>query len=154
MNASIQEASKSIILSHIQQLNPIFEKNSDVICVVNAGFIGTWGEWYYTSQDDFGKPSSPNYENRREVIEALLKALPTSRMIQLRTPFFKRTMYSFSALSDSKAFDKAQLQELGITMTAFWHQIQIMALTWIKILNINIKNKKPNIYLWVVKLVN
>lgn len=112
-NAIIQEASKSIILSHIQQLKPILEKNADVICLVNAGFIGTWGEWYYTSQDEFGKASNPNYENRKEVIEALLKALPENRMIQLRTPFFKRTMYSSSAINDSKAFDKSSVARIG-----------------------------------------
>lgn len=112
-NASTQEASKVIILSHIQQLKPIFEKNSDVICVVNAGFIGTWGEWYYTSQDEFGKSSNPNYNNRKEVIEALLKALPASRMIQLRTPLFKRTMYSSSAINDSEAFNKSSIARIG-----------------------------------------
>ena len=31
---------------HIQQLKPIFDEFSDVICVLEAGFIGVWGEWY------------------------------------------------------------------------------------------------------------
>lgn len=43
---------------HIQQLKPILEEFSDVICVLEAGFVGVWGEWYYT--DHY------NYQPKRE----------------------------------------------------------------------------------------
>ena len=36
------------VLRHIEQLKPLLQQNSDVILVVQAGFIGAWGEWYYT----------------------------------------------------------------------------------------------------------
>ena len=62
-----RDASKAQILSHIQQLTPIFNANSDIITAVQAGFIGTYGEWYYT--DHFGmNPTTADYANRREVV--------------------------------------------------------------------------------------
>ena len=36
------------------QLAPILQSNSDVILTVQAGFIGLWGEWYYTTH--YGMP--------------------------------------------------------------------------------------------------
>ncbi|KAK7501757.1 hypothetical protein BaRGS_00007188 [Batillaria attramentaria] len=37
------DASKDIVLQHIQQLSPIFHKYEAIITVLEAGFIGTWG---------------------------------------------------------------------------------------------------------------
>jgi hypothetical protein len=41
-------------VSHLKQLQPLIQANMDVISVVEAGFIGTWGEWtpgYSTSEN-------------------------------------------------------------------------------------------------------
>jgi len=43
------DASKSTILSHIAQLKPYLQDNADVIATVQMGFIGVWGEQYYTT---------------------------------------------------------------------------------------------------------
>ena len=86
------DASKTQMLAHINQLAPYLTENGDVIATVQAGFIGVWGEWYYT--DHFGiNPSSTDYTNRKDIVEALLAVLPNDRMVQLRTPDFKRQMY-------------------------------------------------------------
>lgn len=48
-------------LKHIAQLKPIIEKNWDVIALVEAGFIGTWGEWsprYGTASQNTGIATS------------------------------------------------------------------------------------------------
>ena len=42
------DAPKAQILRHLEQLQPILQPNRDVIAVVQAGFVGVWGEWYYT----------------------------------------------------------------------------------------------------------
>jgi hypothetical protein len=42
------------VIAHLNQLKPLIQANMDVISVVEAGFIGTWGEWtpgYSTSQN-------------------------------------------------------------------------------------------------------
>ena len=92
------DADKARVLEHLAQLQPVFQNNVDVIDAVEAGFIGNWGEWFYT--DYFvADPSDPasvtpaDYDNRREVLEGILNVLPASRTVQLRTPYYKYKVY-------------------------------------------------------------
>lgn len=92
-----QDASKAVILQHIAQLKPILQRNADVIALMHAGFIGVWGEWYYTSHfvDDPTKPwavSEAQWQNRLEVVEAELDALP-DRFVVLRYAHAKTNMF-------------------------------------------------------------
>ncbi|XP_060063016.1 uncharacterized protein LOC132543518 [Ylistrum balloti] len=94
------DATKDIMKVHISQLKPLFWNYRGIILAVQAGFIGTWGEWYYT--DHFGYPpplNSDNYKDRREIVESLLDAVPDDLQIQLRAPVFKREMYSYQPTS-------------------------------------------------------
>ena len=84
------------IRHHIEQITPKLTANEDIIYVVQAGFIGTYGEWYYTT-DDFnysvaGK-TLENYGNRAQVITDLLAAVPASRQVALRQPLYKRAYF-------------------------------------------------------------
>lgn len=85
-----------IVLRHVAQLKPYLQKNEDVIFVLQAGFVGSWGEWYYTSHFGFNPQSDADYQPRKRLTDALLDALPTSRQIQLRTPQFKMRMYGWT----------------------------------------------------------
>ena len=78
---------------HIEQLKPVLQRNSDVIMVLQAGFIGVWGEWAYT--DGFmSSPKTPeDYKSRRDVMVALLDALPKNRTIAVRTGRYKMNMF-------------------------------------------------------------
>ena len=60
------DAPKMIVLQHLTQLAPILNEHSDVILVVQHGFIGTWGEGYYT--DHFGDQGniSPQQQQDRQ----------------------------------------------------------------------------------------
>lgn len=109
------DAPKEIVLNHIQQLKPIFMDNADVIAVLQMGFIGIWGENYYT--DHFGDPSSngqgklydQDWLNRSEVLRALLDALPKDRMVQVRYPQLKqRFVYGVNALTDVEPLTSAE----------------------------------------------
>ncbi|MER3373087.1 MAG: DUF4832 domain-containing protein [Allomuricauda sp.] len=102
------DAPKEIVLGHIRQLSPVLTKNSDVITTLQLGFIGTWGENYYT--DYFGD-SSPNanqgklldknWQDRIDVLKALLDATPKDLMVQVRYPQMKqRYVYGVKALTD------------------------------------------------------
>ena len=85
------EPSKAQILAHIAQLKALFEKNADVIAVLQQGFIGAWGEGYYS--DIFytaGQATTQNWLDRADVLNALLDALPAQRMIQVRVPQMKQ----------------------------------------------------------------
>lgn len=81
------DASEATILSHIGQVGPIVAKNADVVAVWQAGFIGLWGEWHSSTN------GLENAASRKKIVDALLAALPTDRMIQLRTPHFKAEMW-------------------------------------------------------------
>lgn len=107
------DAPKSVILNHIQQLQPLWEANKDVLFHMDAGFIGGWGEWH-SSQNGLDTPV-----NRSEILGAILDALPVDRTVGIRTPHFKREIFSGSQLSDSakiteaNAFDGSDLSRVG-----------------------------------------
>lgn len=86
----------AVVLRHVEQLKPLLQKNEDVIFVLQAGFVGAWGEWYYTTHFGFDPRTDADYQPRKRLTEALLDALPASRQIQLRTPQFKMRMYGLS----------------------------------------------------------
>jgi len=127
------DAPKAIILNHISQLKPVLHDNADVIACVQLGFIGTWGEQYYS---DFFGDASPNaaqgklldqnWKDRIEVIKALLDAVPADRMIQLRYPQLKqRYIYGVNAplssapLTESGAFTENDIARLGFHNDCF-----------------------------------
>ena len=93
---SKEDPEVSVALRHVEQLKPLFQKNEDVIFVLQAGFVGTWGEWYYTGHFNFQPTTDADYQPRKQLTEALLAALPASRQVALRTPQFKMRMYGLS----------------------------------------------------------
>ncbi|WP_421876708.1 DUF4832 domain-containing protein [Marinoscillum sp.] len=115
-SAPYNDATPEIVQTHIGQLKPILRENADVIQVMQAGFIGTWGEWYYT--DHFaqspGQLTAEDWQNRLEVVESLLDALPDNRMIQIRTPGYKMNLFDTEeALTESDAFDGSNISRVG-----------------------------------------
>ncbi len=112
------DAPPEIVLLHIQQLAPVLHANSDVIFAVQAGFIGTWGEWYYTDyfSESPGVITEQNWIDRKSVVDALLDVMPDDRMIQLRTPTFKRKMLEedeFLPLMENEAYGGLPAARLG-----------------------------------------
>ena len=108
------DASKSQVLAHITQLKPILVEFADIIAVMQAGFIGTWGEWYYTDNFGYPTPSLSDLANRKAVFDSLLAALPTQRMIQIRTPSLKQKLYSSKiAITSSEAYTGSTKARIG-----------------------------------------
>lgn len=70
------------MLNHISQLGVLWKQYSDVIAVLQAGFIGRWGEWNSSSSGNLAKA------NRNAVVDALLAAAPADLPIQLRKPLW------------------------------------------------------------------
>jgi hypothetical protein len=100
------DAPKTWVLAHIQQLKPLILANADVIAVVQAGFIGAWGEWH-SSTNDLTEPTT-----RQEILEALVDAVPLSRSVQLRYPPYKRAIYG-DALTEADAFGPTRAARIG-----------------------------------------
>jgi hypothetical protein len=120
------DASKAVVLNHIQQLKPIFEEYASLITCVQMGFIGTWGENYYTdffgdaSSNGQGKLLDENWNDRIEVLQALLDAIPDEVMVQVRYPQLKqRIVYgitapvSSAALTAEEAFSGTDKSRIG-----------------------------------------
>lgn len=110
------DAPKAIVLNHIEQLKPLLVQNADVIACLQMGFIGTWGENYYSdyfgdasSNQNVGKLLDNNLQDRFDVLQALLNALPKDRMVQVRYPQFKqRFVYGINAALTSAALTGAE----------------------------------------------
>lgn len=101
------DATPEIVATHINQFAPLMQKYADVILCVQAGFIGSWGEWYYTENFVFNPSTDEQFQLRRELIDHLLEAVPVSRQIALRTPEYKikylRTTYE-DFMTEDEAF--------------------------------------------------
>lgn len=115
-----RDATKQMILTHISQLAPVLQANSDIIAVVQAGFIGAWGEWYATSQAEFGgygynhtDLTSSNIQNRRDILNALLNNLPANRAVQVRYPAFKMSAYSTTPVASYYVTSGSVLVRIG-----------------------------------------
>lgn len=110
------DAPVDVVLRHVEQLKPILQENEDVIFILQAGFVGVWGEWYYTENFNMNPSSDEDFEPRRRLVTALLDALPESRQIALRTPEFKMRMYNLSlkdTLTTASAHDGSALSRLA-----------------------------------------
>ncbi len=108
------DAPFSVISQHLDQLKPYLEKNADVIAVMQAGFIGAWGEGYYSSS---GLNSAAG---RYQVYNKLLRSLPVTRMIEVRTPSYKREFFQRSTnLTSDEAFSTLDIARVGFHNDCF-----------------------------------
>ena len=95
-DASLQWAQR-----HLEQLTPYLESNKDVIFALEAGFVGRWGEWYYSS--NYGNETQELTPNRRAILQSLISACPSGRFLLVRYPLIK-----LSYLGDEVPLDSAQ----------------------------------------------
>lgn len=116
-NKPYQDASPAIWQQHLLQLKPVLQANADVIYVVQAGFLGVWGEWYYSGQ---GIGSAIPQTTKKNLIGWLLDAVPASRCVQLRTPLFKTDYIGDAvALTAATAWKQDARSRLGHHNDAF-----------------------------------
>ena len=110
------DPAEKTVLRHVAQLRPLLQENADVIFVLQAGFVGVWGEWYYTDNFIMDPRSDADFQPRQRLTNALLRALPDSRQIALRTPQFKMRMYGLSlkdTLTAKTAFNLSDQSRLA-----------------------------------------
>jgi hypothetical protein len=102
----VPDADINLVLQHINQLKPVFAENSDVILVLQSGFIGAWGEGH-SSASGLDSPA-----NRKRITEALLTALPSNRSIQIRYPEYIKDLYP-QPLTEASAFGERNQARIG-----------------------------------------
>lgn len=114
----IVDATPAWVQRHLEQLQPHLAANADVIYVIEAGFVGVWGEWYYTS--NYGNESQHLNAKRRMVIEALFANAPTDRFILFRYPMIKTEYLGHSdPLTADEAFTGTVRARMGCHNDAF-----------------------------------
>ena len=102
------DAPLQVILEQLDQLEPLFHQYYDVIAYVEAGFIGAWGEWYYSSN------GLNNTDDRRSVLYKILDVLPLQRMAAVRTPGYKRAIFQTNdPLDYGQAFNQTRRARTG-----------------------------------------
>lgn len=72
------------ILRHLEQLKPLMEKNKGKIYVVQAAFIGLWGEWHHA----INVPPS----DYKRILEAIVDATPKELFVQVRMVSYKNIL--------------------------------------------------------------
>lgn len=96
---------------HIDALASTLQNHSDVIAVVQSGFVGAWGEGAYS--DYFGDAGSEDWDSRERVIEKLLEVVPSNRIVQVRRPEWKRIWYGENPVSEEAAHEDTPLARVG-----------------------------------------
>jgi hypothetical protein len=109
-----QDATKSQILAHIEQLKPILRQNSHLIATLQAGFIGAWAEWHSSANGLDGNTAA-----KSAILLALLDAVP-DRFVQIRTPTHKADIFGSNfPMTDSAAFSSNRYARVGHHNDAF-----------------------------------
>lgn len=112
------DATPEWVQRHLEQLQPHLAANADVIYVLEAGFIGSWGEWYYTA--NYGNESQHMNANRRLVIQHLFANVPTDRFILFRYPMIKTEYLNDSnPLTAEEGFSGTVKARMGCHNDAF-----------------------------------
>lgn len=107
------DAPIDIVMTHIEQLGPLWRKNKDVICLVDAGFIGGWGEWHSSAN------GLDSIHYKKQILFGILDEVPKDRMVVIRTPHYKRHIFAGdplngdSVLTRERAFDGSNLARVG-----------------------------------------
>ena len=116
--SSGSDASLTWVQRHAAQLKPYLVANADVIYVMEAGFVGEWGEWYYSN--NFGNETQHMNNNRKAVITAVLDACPADRFVLTRYPLIKiGYMGDENTLTSSQAHNGTARARLGHHNDAF-----------------------------------
>lgn len=94
------------ILSHIEQLEPFFNTNKDVIHVVQLGFMGRWGEWHSSAYSEEGY--------RKQIIKKVLEVVPAQTQILLRRPLFYKEYFEDGYFDTKLGFTSDNKARVGI----------------------------------------
>ena len=116
--SDIVDATPDWVKRHLEQLKPHLALNADVIYVLEAGFVGVWGEWYYSQ--NYGNETQHVTANRRKVIQYLFENAPADRFILFRYAMIQKEYLSDSEpLTAAEGFSGTQKARMGCHNDAF-----------------------------------
>ncbi len=98
----------NIILSQIEDLRGVYTTNEDIIFVVEAGYLGSYGEWHDGKYDK-------NITNKNQIIKKLLEVVPEKIQINLRKPMFITDYIgSKNTITEINAYSNEEIARLGL----------------------------------------
>lgn len=107
-SSSNVDAALPLLLSHMDQLAPYLEKNKDVIAIIEAGFIGSYGEGDNSANyGQTGRLTAQNWADRKIIASKQLQTVPVERMVTLHMPLEKMTFDGSAAVTASEAFNSS-----------------------------------------------
>ena len=80
-----EEEQEPYVYRHIEQLAPVLQKNIGLIAVMQAGFIGRWGEWHNTTL-------ATNQAAKNKIVSRLLAAIGEPYNVEMRYPTQKNDL--------------------------------------------------------------
>ena len=96
------------MLNQIESLKEVYQKNKDIIFVVEAGYLGSYGEWHSGKYD-----KDKNKTNT--VISKLLEVIPQNIQINLRKPsFIMDYIGTTETVTEDIAYSNKAIARLGL----------------------------------------
>ena len=96
------------ILRHLESLKVLLRRHSDVIYVLQCGFIGIFGEWHGSINH-----LEENIGFHGELFKAVLETLPDNRMTMVRYPGIKRRIFGNEPVTAENAFTTEPIARIG-----------------------------------------
>jgi len=124
------DADKETVLAHVKQVSKVLSNNADVVFAWQTGFIGVWGEMMFTDHwgdfDSQGVIHDKDWQDRSDLIKALLDSTPKEMMVQVRKPqLIQKFAYGPTApitsnpLTSKQAFTGSDVSRLGLYNDCF-----------------------------------
>ena len=102
-----------IVLNHIRQMGTVFQKYEDILFNIQAGLLGSWGEWHTSNFGVHKKWEPVKPEFQRMVVDALLEAAPVTTTIAVRRPEYVRNIAGTAPLTAAEAFSGSKLSRVA-----------------------------------------
>ena len=97
-----------IILRQIEQLKDVYITNKDIIFVVEAGYLGSYGEWHDGKYDK-------ELDKKNKIIKKLLEVIPEEIQINLRKPqFITEYIGNKQTISENNSYSNEEIARLGL----------------------------------------
>lgn len=106
------DAPLDVVLRHIEQLTPLLRANADVIAFMEIGFVGAWGEWHSSTNKLVDDDTGLN-DASRSIVTTLLSALPRDRMVAMRYPLYKQSLFGPEPTTLEEALQQTDKARVG-----------------------------------------
>jgi Domain of unknown function (DUF4832)/Domain of unknown function (DUF4874) len=111
------DATVTIIKTQIEQLKPYMEDNKDVIVGMSSSWVGPWGEFGRSDNDNISNDNTGGggtiTNNTRIIYEAILSNLPKERSFLARYPGIKKQFFGTTPLTSGEAFNQTDKARIG-----------------------------------------